>query len=183
MFDPQTGPRKNNPVSHFILAGAWEILATLMNGGTLYIRGSGNDLWRKCLQSVDTVIGTPSVVLKQMPRPDEFPNMGTIVVGGEPCPDAVAELWAPRVNFYNICGPTEITILNTAHLHKPGKTLSIGTPNPNTNVYVLDDDENPVKIGEPGTMWVGGKGVSRGYVNLPELTATRYKPDKFTKDG
>ncbi|KAL0931093.1 nonribosomal peptide synthetase 12 [Colletotrichum truncatum] len=162
---------------------AWEILGTMMNGGTLHIRGSGNDLWTECLQRVDTVIATPSVVLKHMPRREDFPNIKIIAVGGEPCPLALAEQWAPYIKFWNVCGPTEISILNTAHLHKPGKTLSIGKPNPNTNVYVLDENENPVPIGEPGVMWAGGPGVSRGYLNLPELTAQRYKLDKFTKDG
>ncbi|KAI5862061.1 hypothetical protein GGS23DRAFT_574336 [Durotheca rogersii] len=162
---------------------AWEILGTVMNGGTLHIRGSGIELWTDCLRRVDTVIATPSVVLKYMPRREDFPNVQTIAVGGEPCPLALAEHWAPYVKFWNVCGPTEISILNTAHLHKPGGTLSIGKPNPNTNVYILDDDENPVKIGEPGVMWAGGLGVSRGYLNLPELTATRYKRDKFTQDG
>ncbi|KAF6845514.1 nonribosomal peptide synthetase 12 [Colletotrichum musicola] len=162
---------------------AWEILGTMMNGGTLHIRGSGNDLWKDCLQRVDTVIATPSVVLKHMARREEFPNVRTIAVGGEPCPFALAEKWAPHIKFWNVCGPTEISILNTAHLHRPGAVLSIGKPNPNTNVYVLDDDENPVPIGQPGTMWAGGPGVSRGYLNLPELTAQRYKIDKFTQDG
>ena len=95
----------------------------------------------------------------------------------------VADHWAPYVEFWNICGPTEITILNSAHLHRPGSVLSIGKPNPNTNIYVLDDNENPVKIGETGVMWAGGLGVSRGYLNLPEITASRYKLDKFTKNG
>ncbi|KAM5349802.1 hypothetical protein ACJ41O_006307 [Fusarium nematophilum] len=162
---------------------AWEILGTMMNGGTLHIRGSGIDLWTDCLRRVDTVIATPSVVLKYMPHPENWPSIRTIAVGGEPCPLALAESWAPHVNFWNVCGPTEISILNTAHLHKPGQKLSIGRPNPNTNVYILDDDENPVPIGEPGVMWAGGPGVSRGYLNLPKLTAQRYKKDKFTSDG
>lgn len=155
----------------------------MMNGGTLHIRGSGLEPWTDCLRRVDTVIATPSVVLKYMPRVEDFPNVKTIAVGGEPCPLALAEKWAPYVKFWNVCGPTEISILNTAHLHRPGRTLSIGKPNPNTNVYILDGDENPVKIGEPGIMWAGGDGVSRGYLGLPDLTKTRYKPDKFTKDG
>ncbi|KAF5025312.1 hypothetical protein F66182_2597 [Fusarium sp. NRRL 66182] len=162
---------------------AWEILATMMNGGTLHIRGSGLELWTDCLQRVDTVIATPSVVLKYMPKRQDFPNVDTIAVGGEPCPLALAEQWAPYIKFWNVCGPTEISVLNTAHLHRPGTTLTIGKPNPNTNVYILDDDENPAPIGQPGTMWAGGRGVSRGYLNLPELTAARYKLDKFTKDG
>ena len=154
-----------------------------MNGGTLNTRGSGNDNWTACLRRVDTVISTPSVALKRFPRHEDFPNLKTIAVGGEPCPKPLADHWAPHANFINICGPTEITILNTAHLHKPGGPLTIGKPNPNTTCYVLDDDENPVGIGEPGVMWVGGAGVSRGYLNLPELTAARYKPDKFVGDG
>ncbi|KAH7183454.1 uncharacterized protein B0J16DRAFT_401810 [Fusarium flagelliforme] len=162
---------------------AWEILGTMMNGGTLHIRGSGLAPWTECLQRCDTIIATPSVVLKYMPNPEDFPNVDTIAVGGEPCPLALAEKWAPHVNFWNVCGPTEISMLNTGHLHRPGIPLTIGKPNPNTNVYILDDDENPVPIGQPGVMWAGGPGVSAGYINLPELTATRYKLDKFTNDG
>ncbi|KAI1426188.1 acetyl-CoA synthetase-like protein [Xylaria sp. FL1777] len=156
----------------------WEILATLMNGGTLHIR---NGDWVDVMRRVDTVIATPTVLGKFAQV--DFPNIKTVVVGGEPCPVPLAEEWSPYVDFWNICGPTEITILNTAHLHKPGELLTIGRPLPNTTVYVLDDDENPVGIGEPGVMWAGGACVSAGYVNLPDLTATRFKPDKFTRDG
>lgn len=97
--------------------------------------------------------------------------------------DSLADDWAVGRTFYNICGPTEITILNSAHLHVPGQFLTIGTPLPNTTVYILDEDENPVAIGEKGSMWVGGAGVTRGYINLPELTSKRYKLDKFRNDG
>ncbi|KAI2626278.1 acetyl-CoA synthetase-like protein [Xylaria nigripes] len=156
----------------------WEMLATLMNGGTLHIR---NGDWPDVLKRVDTVIATPTVLGKFAQA--DFPNIKTVVVGGEPCPVALAEEWSPYVDFWNICGPTEITILNTAHLHKPGELLTIGKPLPNTTVYVLDDDEKPVAIGKPGVMWAGGACVSAGYVNLPDLTATRFKPDKFAQDG
>ncbi|KAK1827467.1 putative Nonribosomal peptide synthetase [Podospora conica] len=162
---------------------AWEVLATLMNGGTLCTRGSGDDNWLDCLRRVDVVISTPTIALARFPRPEDFPNLKTIAVGGEPCPKALADCWAPHANFFNVCGPTEISILNTAHLHKQGGPLTIGKPNPNTSLYILDEDENPVKIGEPGVMWVGGAGVSRGYLNLPELAAKRFRPDKFTKNG
>jgi non-ribosomal peptide synthetase component F len=61
--------------------------------------------------------------------------------------------------------------------------LSIGKPLPNTTCYILDDAEQPVAVGEEGTMWVGGAGVSRGYIHLPELTLARFKHDKFVDDG
>ncbi|KAF2280966.1 acetyl-CoA synthetase-like protein [Westerdykella ornata] len=158
--------------------GAWEILACLMNGGTLHIRDRN---WEDTLREVDVVITTPSILSKY--RRKDYPNIKTVVSGGEPCPQSLADEWAKSAFYYNICGPTEVTILNSAHAHVPGTPLSIGRPLPNTTVYVLDEDENPLPIGSKGTMWVGGAGVSRGYINLPELTASRYKRDKFADDG
>lgn len=67
--------------------------------------------------------------------------------------------------------------------HIPGRNISIGSPVPNTNVYILDENEKPLPIGSPGVMWAGGNCVSRRYLNLPKLTAERYKFDKFLNDG
>ena len=69
------------------------------------------------------------------------------------------------------------------HLHTRGGMLSIGAPTPNNRVYILDDNLVPVPIGDVGTMWAAGSGVSAGYVNMPELTARKYVPDPFYKDG
>lgn len=68
------------------------------------------------------------------------------------------------------------------HKYQPGQVLSIGRPVPNTTVYVLDENEEPAPIGASGVMWVGGSCVSRGYINLPDLTSARYKQDKFLKN-
>jgi non-ribosomal peptide synthetase component F len=130
---------------------------------------------------VDTVIATPSILGRYEKK--DYPNITTVVVGGEPCPQKLADEWSIDCKFYNICGPTEITILNTAHLHQANRPLSIGKPIPNTTVYILDTNENPAAMGEVGTMWVGGSGVSRGYLYRPELTTQRFKSDKFTQDG
>lgn len=73
--------------------------------------------------------------------------------------------------------------MNTVQLHTFGEVLSIGSPTPNNNVYILDEAMHPVPIGQAGVMWAGGAGISRGYVNLPEKTAERYKVDVFTDDG
>lgn len=54
---------------------------------------------------------------------------------------------------------------------------------PNTNVYILDDDENPLPMGSVGVMWAAGRCVSRGYVDSPELMAKKFKYDKFETDG
>lgn len=158
--------------------GAWEILGCLMNGGTLHMRGSD---WSATLKVIDTLISTPSILAKF--RRKDYPNIRTVVTGGEPCPSNLADEWAEGTCLYNICGPTEITILNSAHRHHPGINLSIGKPLPNTTCYILDEDEKPITPGARGSMWVGGSGVSRGYINLPELTAKRYKLDPFMNDG
>ncbi|KAL2069906.1 hypothetical protein VTL71DRAFT_14585 [Oculimacula yallundae] len=109
--------------------------------------------WESVLARADTVISTPSI-LATFPR-KSYPNIKTVALAGEPCPKS----------------------------HKTGSELSIGKPVPNTSVYILDEDENPVPIGQTGLMWVGGAAVSRGYLNLPELTSTRYKRDKFDPSG
>lgn len=96
---------------------------------------------------------------------------------------SLADELAEGTHFYNICGPTEITILNSAHRHTPGTALSIGRLLPNTTCYILDEDENPVPLGAKGSAWVGGSGVTRGYINLTKLTSERYKLDKFRNDG
>jgi non-ribosomal peptide synthetase component F len=95
----------------------------------------------------------------------------------------LADKWAINKTYYNCCGPTETTIVNTMHKHEPGRMLTIGKPTPNNNVYILNDDMQLVKAGEPGVMWAGGLGVSRGYVDLPDVTAIKYKADPFVGDG
>lgn len=78
---------------------------------------------------------------------------------------------------------TQITIVNTVQPHVGGTHLSIGRPTPNNNVYILDDKLKPVAVGESGIMWAGGAGVTRGYINLPDKTAERYRTDPFVNDG
>lgn len=69
------------------------------------------------------------------------------------------------------------------HLYTPGEFLSIGKPTPNNTVYVLDENMEPLPIGVTGIMWAGGAGITRGYVNLPDKTAERYRRDPFVNDG
>ncbi|KAH8104625.1 nonribosomal peptide synthetase 12, partial [Cristinia sonorae] len=160
---------------------AWEILGSMSNGCTLCIRGKSSKEWRAVMKTVDIVIATPSMLTPHDPA--DYPNIKAVATAGEPCPQRLADSWSRTVNFYNSCGPTEITIVNTMQLHTPGKPISIGSPTPNNNVYILDDYMKAVPIGHPGIMWAGGAGISRGYVNLPDKTSERYKPDVFVNDG
>ncbi|MDM0059111.1 amino acid adenylation domain-containing protein [Variovorax fucosicus] len=154
---------------------AWEILGCLSHGATLVMRGK--DIL-ETVSRVNVLIATPSILARLDPQ--ACPELQTIALAGEPCPRPLAELWAHRCAFYNGCGPTEVTIVNTlARFHAADAVLSIGTPTPNNTVYVLDEEQQPCAIGEIGEMWAGGDCVSAGYIGNPALTAERYRPDPF----
>lgn len=158
---------------------AWEILACLGNGGTLVIRGKD---FLAAVQQVDVVISTPSILSTF--DADQCRNVKVVAVAGEPCPRPLADQWAEFAAFYNSCGPTEVTIVNTALRHYPWyETLSIGKPTPNNTVYILDENRQPCKIGEIGEMWAGGDCVSAGYLANDKLNAERYAPDPFLGHG
>ncbi|KAL0069768.1 hypothetical protein AAF712_003037 [Marasmius tenuissimus] len=159
----------------------WEILGSLSNGATLYLRGKSSKQWKAVMKKVQIIVATPSMLVPH--AASDYPNVEVVAVAGEPCPVSLADSWGAQGKFYNSCGPTEITIVNTMQLHTPGSPLSIGGPTPNNNVYVLGEDMNPVPIGEQGVMWAGGGGISRGYLNLPEKTAERYKRDPYANNG
>ncbi|QFU88623.1 amino acid adenylation domain-containing protein [Amycolatopsis sp. YIM 10] len=103
-----------------------------------------------------------------------------VITGGEPLPPSLAaELVTSRT--WNVYGPTETTIWSTAKPMDTGtERISIGRPLANTEVYVLGEDLEPVPIGMPGELYLGGAGVARGYRGRPELTAGRFVPDPFS---
>ncbi len=84
------------------------------------------------------------------------------------------------VNMYGI---TETTVHVT---YRPLATSDvrsasvIGTPIPDLQIYILDAHGQPVPVGVPGEMYVGGAGLARGYLRRPELTAERFVPDNVT---
>ncbi|KAF2023996.1 acetyl-CoA synthetase-like protein [Setomelanomma holmii] len=157
--------------------GAWKMLGPLINGATLYLRGSD---WNATLEQVDTLIYTPSIIVIYTQR--NFTNIRTVAVAGEACPQALADDWAQGRRFHNLLGATE-TFLFSAHTHNPGEPLSIGRPLPNTTCYILDEIGEPVPTGQKGTLWVGGAGVAKGYINLPLTTNEKFEPDRFANDG
>lgn len=111
---------------------------------------------------------------------------GWTVSGEELREDLLARLQSafPRCCFVNLYGSSEVAADATwysAHDFNGGR-VPIGRPIPNTQVYVLDADLQPVPVGATGEIHVGGIGVARGYLNRPELTAERFLPDPFGAD-
>jgi hypothetical protein len=84
----------------------------------------------------------------------------------------------------NMYGPTETTIWSsTAEAARDEGTVSIGKPIANTQLYLLDEAQNPVAMGASGELWIGGAGVTRGYLNREDLTQDRYCADPFRAKG
>ena len=85
----------------------------------------------------------------------------------------------------NAYGPTEVTYGATAYeflsAADPEREVPIGRPFPNYEVYIADADLQPVPVGVPGEILIGGVGLSRGYLNRPELTTTKFIPHPFDK--
>ena len=89
---------------------------------------------------------------------------------------------APQ-RLLHVYGPTESTTFATWHLvehvEADARTIPIGQPISNTQVYVLNDALQPAPIGVPGELHLGGDGLARGYLDRPELTAEKFIPNPF----
>ena len=105
-----------------------------------------------------------------------------ILCGGEALPPALAAALLSRGDeLWNLYGPTETTIWSTVErIQKADTAITIGRPIANTQVYVLDRQLAPVPPGVVGDLYIGGDGVTRGYLNRPALTATRFVPDPYS---
>ncbi|SEU29048.1 amino acid adenylation domain-containing protein/thioester reductase domain-containing protein [Stigmatella erecta] len=82
-------------------------------------------------------------------------------------------------DVFNLYGPSETTTYSTFTRVSRGQTPTIGRPVGNTQVYVLDSNREPMPIGVPGEVYIGGLGVARGYLGRPELTAERFVHSPF----
>jgi polyketide synthase PksJ len=104
--------------------------------------------------------------------------------GGEALPRELAnELTRLGGELWNLYGPTETTIYSSVIKLEDGTGIvPLGRPMANTSFYVMDETGCPVPSGIPGELYIGGMGVSTGYLNLPELTAQRFVPDTFSSE-
>jgi len=113
-------------------------------------------------------------------------SLKTTIVAGEKCPidvvrrhhTSLAEV--PLLNEY---GPTEATVWSSVYKCGPDVSrdnLPIGRPIANTQIYLLDSRLQPVPPGVAGELYIGGGGVTLGYLNHPELAAERFIPDPFS---
>ncbi len=166
-------------------ASIFEIALAFGSGGTLYIPPRSAQLPGMALlqflqtNAITHALLTPAV-LAVLPS-IELPDLQVLITGGEVCSRQVVDRWAANRHFFNAYGPTETTIWSTVAELDPGDNpLSIGRPILNTQVYLLDANLNPVPVGIPGELYIGGEGLARGYLNRPELTAARFIHTRYS---
>jgi amino acid adenylation domain-containing protein len=168
-------------------AAVGEIFRTLTAGGTLYMADPddllpGPALVNLLKENRITAVAMSPTALGAMPDcSEDLPDLATITVGGEACPRTVAERWGKGRRLLNAYGPTETTIGATLAVNwdLSGKP-PLGRPLPGVKVYVLDRQGHIAPVGTPGELYIGGIGVTRGYLNRPELTEKSFVPDPFS---
>jgi amino acid adenylation domain-containing protein len=130
-------------------------------------------------------------LLNTMLAPDELAGAAqTLVIGADFLSAEPTVFWqehAPGVRLMNEYGPTETVVGCSAYLlpngrHRAGP-VPVGRPIQNLTFFVLDGQMEPVPVGLPGELYIGGAGVARGYLGRPALTAEKFVPDPFAGAG
>lgn len=179
---------------------AEEIYPCLLNGATLVLRtdemlSSVETFLQTCADEGITVLDLPTAywhtIIPELGLGDLQwpPDLRLIILGGEKALPKQLQAWyvhAPtHIRLTNTYGPTETTIvvtlcdLNGKRAPVSATRAPIGKPIANTQVYVLDPHLQPVPVGVPGELYIGGDGLARGYLCRPGATAERFLPDPF----
>ena len=165
-------------------ASAYEIIMALMSGAALHLvrrelRVPGTALVEMLASRAITVVLLPPSALAVMPVAP-LPALRVLAVAGEAFTPSLPQTWARGRRFVNLYGPTEGSIWCTvSECTEATEKVDIGRPIHNDRIYILDAHLQPVPVGVPGELHIGGAGVGRGYFHRPDLTASRFIPDPF----
>ncbi|AVH69209.1 non-ribosomal peptide synthetase [Nostoc sp. 'Lobaria pulmonaria (5183) cyanobiont'] len=164
----------------------FEIFVPLCCGGKVIL--IENALYLPTLSTSEnvTLINTVPSVISQLLRNGCIPtSVKTVNIAGEPLYNQLVQELYRQENIqqvFNLYGPSEDTTYSTSAWIQKGSsnTPSIGRPIHNTQIYLLDKNCQPVPVGVPGMLYLGGAGLARGYLNKPELTANKFIPNPYT---
>jgi amino acid adenylation domain-containing protein len=173
-------------------ASVWEFYAPLLVGGQLLIAKPGGHADSAYLlrliaqQQVTTVQLVPSLLqmLLEQGGIETCRSLKQVFCGGEVLPiDLLKGLLSKlNVNLCNLYGPTEAcidTIFWNSNAQINEQLVPIGRPISNTQIYILDQNLQPVPVGVPGEIYIGGVCLARGYLNRPELTSEKFICNPF----
>ncbi|PYB79952.1 non-ribosomal peptide synthetase [Pseudomonas soli] len=165
-------------------AMAWEVWPALCAGATLHLAPSSEgheDLdallawWRA--QPLDVSFLPTPVAEYAFSHQLEHPTLRTLLIGGDRLRQFNRTQTFAVVNNY---GPTETTVVASSGVVEAGGALHIGGAVDNARLYVLDAYLQPVPLGVPGELYIGGAGVARGYLDRAQLTRERFLDDPFS---
>lgn len=181
-------------------AAAEEIYPCLLGGAALVLRtstmlDSSEHFLRACAAESISVLDLPTAYWHVLCAEIEQyalglpPTLRLVILGGEALLVSRLRTWlahAPgQVRLVNTYGPTETTVVATMHdldtdrLVDKAISAPIGRPIANVSAYVLDARMQPVPVGVPGELYIGGDGLARGYLNHPDFTAAAFVPNPF----
>ncbi|HUS13006.1 MAG TPA: amino acid adenylation domain-containing protein, partial [Pyrinomonadaceae bacterium] len=163
----------------------FEMFAPLSSGGKAVLVENALQLADMAAADVTLVNTVPSAMAELARIGAIPPSVRAINLAGEPLPNSlVQDIYRQDSvqRVLNLYGPSEDTTYSTFAPAPKGATEQppIGRPIANTEVYLLDRDYQPVPIGVPGELHLGGEGLARGYLNRPDLTAERFVPNPFS---
>ena len=163
-----------------------EFLVSLLHGATLCvpkpeIQMAGPALREQLQQhSIELVMATPTALATI--EHEGLPSLRTVVTLGEVCSAELAARWSTGRRLINGYGPTETTVIGFMSGPLDGERQPpIGRPLANMQAYVLDNYMQPVAVGVVGELYIGGAGVTRGYLRRPELTAEKFVPHPYSE--
>jgi amino acid adenylation domain-containing protein len=174
-------------------ASTLELWGALLHGAKLVVYRAGTpsleELGRTLEEAGVTSLWLTAALFEQMQahQPRALGRVRQVLAGGDVLSPARArERLAGGGVLVNGYGPTENTTFSACHrMESPedagSGTVPIGRPIAGTVAYVLDGHLQPVPVGVPGELYVGGDGLAVGYVGRPEWTAERFVPDPFGK--
>jgi surfactin family lipopeptide synthetase A len=185
--------------SYALVAATWELFGALLKGVPTLILQPGDVrdadvLWQQLTQhKVTHLLSSPALienVLQAAARePTPWDSLRFATTSAEPISPAMVKRWIatfPGVPLLNLYGSTECssnaTQYDVATLPETAVRVPIGTPLPNIQVYVLDENLQPVPIGATGELCVSGACLADGYLNLLELSAEKFVDNPFDKE-
>jgi len=164
----------------------FELFVPLSSGGTVILAENVLHLSDVSARAQVTLLNTVPSAMAELVRSGSLPaSVRTVNLAGEALHNAlVQQLYQQDTiqQVFNLYGPSEDTTYSTYVLveQRTEREPSIGRPIANTQVYILDRYLQPVPVGVPGELYLGGEGLARGYLNRPELTSERFLPHPFS---
>jgi amino acid adenylation domain-containing protein len=177
-------------------ASVWELFWPLVAGASMVLARPGGHRDHTYLRDlineyqITTMQIVPSMLSAFLDEPgvELCVSLRLVFTIGELLPADVVRSFFSRLNakLYNTYGPTEASVDATSFacsLVDSHRSVPIGTPNANIQTYVLDSQFELCPIGVAGELYIGGVSVGRGYHRRPELTAERFLPNPFSRQG